>query len=1182
NSTPITTITGLSYNDTAVTNGNSYNYYVTAVFSGGESDPSNTVNATPNAIPPTNLLAVAGNGFVNLSWNAATGRDHEVLSLSSKGSRAINGYKVYRDGTALTTLTGTSYEDTSVTNETTYSYYITTIYSNPAGESSPSNTVQATPTALIPTEVVLGSGTSSTGTSDASPINVWHMSSHGQSVYTAAELNAAGIFGPVEISQLGFNITMLPALAMPDFVVRMKHTTASNVASWVDNSNLSTVYSNSSYLPLQTGWNMYSLSTPFLWNGTDNILVDTAFSLLDNYNQSGSVQYSTVTSGYRYIRDDYSDQTNNFSGGSTSSYRPNLKLIFNQSAEEFPLISVSPASISETVNSGNSVSRNLTISNTGTADLLWSIPERSAVARNMTGSTMTSDVDSYIPGSNATWILSVTNNSTDSEWVRDIDITFPETVTVNSVTSFSGGEYPLTASPQSGTGVTINWHYSDSNNYGGIYPDQTATATINVSISATASGNLSLPWTISGDDYGNTPHSVSGTLVFTQSGEVQPTDWYSFNTHSGTIAPGANTVITVILDSEDLADGTYSSSFTINSNATNNPALTVPLSLTIETPAIPNPVDPRFVAEWEPAMGAVVRYPFGQPYSLLQDLSQDALLYVIVASSSQATANSNLQSNGVNMANVRYINAASDSYWVRDYGPWTIFDDELNMHLVDFPYNRPRPNDDAIPSAISGYLETGIYDLDITHTGGNIMTDGMGKAMSTELVLTENSTLSQNQINQRFNDILGVTDYQIYTDPNNTYIDHIDCWAKLLDVDKVLIRRVPTSHAQYSAIEQSVAQWQAKTSSYGTPYRIFRVDTPNNEPYTNSFIMNGNIYVPQAGTANDAAALATYQAAMPGFTVRGYSYSSYESTDALHCRVNTIFDDQMIAVRHTPVSDLTAFQEYTLTVEIDHHNALNPEASFIAWSTSSSGPWQQSSLSHTSGNTYSASISSPAYLLNLYYWIQATDNTGRSTKLPLSANLDPFVAYVTTPNPDLPNWIPVSYPNPPATIHASISLFGNPASAGDLVGAFVNGECRGTGLVSIQRNAFVTMQVQLASSSETVRFRIFSQADGQAYDTDLVLQPELGETIGEDSPIQLTFSLDKPVVSISQDGSNLVLNWPEVTNADSYQILVADSPDSEFGVIDTITGNSYQFTPNESIRFFKVIAVKGYRLHLRH
>ena len=421
---------------------------------------------------------------------------------------------------------------------------------------------------------------------------------------------------------------------------------------------------------------------------------------------------------------------------------------------------------------------------------------------------------------------------------------------------------------------------------------------------------------------------------------------------------------------------------------------------------IPYPTEPRFVAEWEPAQGAVIRYPFGQPFSLLRDLSNEALLYVIVSSSNQSTATSNLQSNSVNMANVRYVIAATDSYWTRDYAPWTIFDAEHNMHLVDFNYNRPRPNDNLIPSVLAGHLNTNLYDLNMNHTGGNMMTDGMGKAMSTTLVLSENSSLTGAQINQRFRDILGVTEYFMYADPlSNSSIDHIDCHAKLLDVDKVMIARVPAGHSNYTALEATVATWQSKTSSYGTPYQIFRVNQSSaNEPYANAFIFNKKIYVPQWNSTTssyDTAAIAAYQAAMPGYIVQGYYDGTFISDDAVHCRVNTIFDNQMIAVRHQPISDLTAYQEYTLTVEIDHVNTLNAESSFIAWSTSSSGPWQHSNLSHDGANNYSTSIIAGAHLQNLYYWIQASDITGRITTLPLCAGLDPFVAEVSIPSPTL-------------------------------------------------------------------------------------------------------------------------------------------------------------------------------------
>ncbi|KAF5035871.1 Porphyromonas-type peptidyl-arginine deiminase [anaerobic digester metagenome] len=455
------------------------------------------------------------------------------------------------------------------------------------------------------------------------------------------------------------------------------------------------------------------------------------------------------------------------------------------------------------------------------------------------------------------------------------------------------------------------------------------------------------------------------------------------------------------------------------------------------------------------------------------------------------------------------------------------------------------------------------------------MTDGMGKAMSTELVLSENSSLSQAEIDQRFSSILGVTDYQIYTDPTATYIDHIDCWAKLLDVDKVLIRRVPSTHPQFNAIEQSVTQWQSQISSYGTPYRIFRVDTPNNEPYTNSFIMNGRIYVPQTGSVNDLPALAVYQSAMPGFLISGYSFNSYISTDALHCRVNTIFDSEMIAIRHQPLDLLTAHTEYTLTVEIDHHHPLDPISSFIAWSTSSSGPWQQSQLTPEGGGIYSTNTISPALNQELYYWIQAADSSGRVTKLPLCAGLDPFVVSITNPNPSLPAWSPVSYANPPATVHVQLSLFGSPAQEGDLLGAFVNGECRGTALISSDRNSEATIQVQLAQNGEVVSFSMFSTSDGTIYDSVQELNLNFGEILGEAEPLQIGFTLDKPQISISNSSSDILLSWSPISGADQYNIQASSRADGDFETIATTSASSYLFSPVSPMQFFRVIAIKA-------
>ena len=133
--------TQLWYNDTEVVNGENYSYYVTAVNSVGESKPSNTVYAIPMTVPtpPQNLVADAGNGYVNLSWNASV----------DDGGSAITEYKIYRNGTLIATVPATQlwYNDTNVVNGVNYTYYVTAV--NSVGESKPSNEISAIPTAAF-------------------------------------------------------------------------------------------------------------------------------------------------------------------------------------------------------------------------------------------------------------------------------------------------------------------------------------------------------------------------------------------------------------------------------------------------------------------------------------------------------------------------------------------------------------------------------------------------------------------------------------------------------------------------------------------------------------------------------------------------------------------------------------------------------------------------------------------------------------------------------------------------------------------------------------------------------------------------------------------------------------------------------------------------------------------------
>ena len=124
----------------------------------------------------------------------------------------------------------------------------------------------------------------------------------------------------------------------------------------------------------------------------------------------------------------------------------------------------------------------------------------------------------------------------------------------------------------------------------------------------------------------------------------------------------------------------------------------------------PPPAPIRQPAEFEPMEGVLIRYPFGISYEIIAEMSEDVEVVTIVASSSeQSYVYSQYQSHGVNIQNVDFLIAPSNSYWTRDYGPWFIINGDDEQGIVDHIYNRPRPYDDQIPLKYGNWRGIPVY-----------------------------------------------------------------------------------------------------------------------------------------------------------------------------------------------------------------------------------------------------------------------------------------------------------------------------------------------------------------------------------------------------------------------------------------------------------------------------------------
>lgn len=351
------------------------------------------------------------------------------------------------------------------------------------------------------------------------------------------------------------------------------------------------------------------------------------------------------------------------------------------------------------------------------------------------------------------------------------------------------------------------------------------------------------------------------------------------------------------------------------------------------------------------------------------------------------------------MNNVTFVNAPTDSYWVRDYGPWYIFEDR-EPAIVDNVYNRPRPNDDNVSGVFANFWNIPMYGMNLEHTGGNMMEDGRGHGVSDELVVQENGYNEAN-VREKMRDYLGIDPYHITIDPQGDYIAHVDCWGKYLAPDKILIARLPQSNPRYQYYEEVAEYFETTNCCWGYPYKVYRVDEPGGytlAPYTNSLILNHSVYVPLGTNPTyNTNALAVYQEAMPGYEIVGVENNNYsigwENTDALHCRTRGVMDFDMLFVDHRNV--IFGEQEWQESIPVvSKFIAYSGEAlkadSLLVYYSIDGGAYQTAHMTPTGNpDEYVGYITGYQGGSEIDYYVFGADESGHRYQQPVFGELDP-------------------------------------------------------------------------------------------------------------------------------------------------------------------------------------------------
>ena len=443
--------------------------------------------------------------------------------------------------------------------------------------------------------------------------------------------------------------------------------------------------------------------------------------------------------------------------------------------------------------------------------------------------------------------------------------------------------------------------------------------------------------------------------------------------------------------------------------------------------SLTNIPEKRIVAEWEPAIGTMIRWPLGIPSDLVVELASDDVLYVLVENiQQQGSAQSNFENWNVNMNNVVFIFTDTYSHWTRDHGPqfligennWQVINQQFNGYpeengcesqnnLNNSEYGRfiksnqrGWDEDDDTNIDFANYMNWDILDLPLYWTGGNFMTDGYGMGFSTQLMVNE-SNISNSQFKALMEDYLNLDTYHIFENPNFLSIQHIDCMAKLVDSETIIIKQVSQLSPEYNCIENFAESFYELNTFYDRPFEIHRIFCPAINgawwevnpvaAYTNSLILNDKVLVPQYGIVQDESALQTFRDAMPGYEVIGFNASNSDpwyGEDALHCRTMGIFDPEMIHISHKSVRENEISQNpLTITSEIIDYGNIDIESVEVFWKyESNDGPFSSFSLVNINDDIYSGQFPFLEVNSGIEYYIHAVNSNQKSVKHPIAGS----------------------------------------------------------------------------------------------------------------------------------------------------------------------------------------------------
>ena len=453
----------------------------------------------------------------------------------------------------------------------------------------------------------------------------------------------------------------------------------------------------------------------------------------------------------------------------------------------------------------------------------------------------------------------------------------------------------------------------------------------------------------------------------------------------------------------------------------------------------------RTAAEWEEVEYLVLTWDYSFQ-NILKQIVEVGIseCKVLIISNNPTYVQNYLSNQGVSLSNVEFINQNWDSIWMRDYAGNTVYANDVgDRYLVDWIYNRPRPNDDQVPASHAATLSIPLYETntspnDLVNTGGNFMADGQGNGFASELILEENeagnpygvSTKSEAQIDDIMSDYMGINSYRKMTVLPYDDIHHIDMHMKLLDEETILVSKYPNGVADGPQIETNINYITSTfQTNFGTDYDIKWVDAPpsisGNYPdsgayyrtYTNAVFINKSIIVPIYRAQYDTPALDLYRDLLPGYNVVGIDIDNAGENliamgGGIHCITQTIGVADPLLIVHQHLKEVGSHTNIPVTAKIQHRSGISNAKVF--WRVKGTSNFLETAMSNSTGDNWTANLNVPVTATEIEYYIWGEANSGKTQVRPIVApdGYWTFTINTALSNEDFSMATANLYPNP--------------------------------------------------------------------------------------------------------------------------------------------------------------------------